>query len=90
LKLGTRPKGGESGGPILEIRICFETGDPPVGWGVRRTNFDIRISDLCYTLFSVVKFLPTCIVAASNPPQHPDDPLLRGSPVLPVALSIAR
>jgi len=31
---------------ILVIRICFETGDPPEGWGVRRTNFDIRISDL--------------------------------------------
>ncbi len=35
---------------ILRIWICFETGDPPEGWGVRRTNFDIRISDLITVL----------------------------------------
>jgi hypothetical protein len=37
--------------------LSFETGDPPAGWGVRRTNlenlrivsdFDIRISDLVW------------------------------------------
>jgi len=39
---------------ILVIRICFETGAPPAGWGVRRTNFDIRISDLHYMCASVV------------------------------------
>jgi len=35
---------------IFEFWICFETGDPPSGWGVRRTNFDIRYSDLMHYL----------------------------------------
>ena len=34
-----------------------ETGVPPAGWGVRRTNFDIRISDLFYTVYSVQKMI---------------------------------
>jgi len=27
------------------FRICFETGAPPEGWGVRRTSFVLRVSD---------------------------------------------
>ena len=38
------------GNSDFENLDCFETGDPPEGWGVRRTNFDIRISDLITVL----------------------------------------
>jgi hypothetical protein len=32
---------------------CFETGDPPEGWGVRRTNFGFGVSFFRYALCSM-------------------------------------
>ena len=39
--------------PIPQALLRDETGDPPAGWGVRRTNFDIRISDSYCSVISI-------------------------------------
>jgi len=28
---------------IIQPASCLETGDPPAGWGVRRTNFEFDL-----------------------------------------------
>ena len=49
--------------PLFVLNIeTFETGDPPEGWGVRRTNFEF-VSDFGFRISD----FGMCVVATMEP-----------------------